>query len=192
MYQITSKSVTEDFHNFLIASIAYVVSMALTLGFVFPIQSMLVPASFLEVGLLFLPHGVRVLAFYFFGWKAIFYLLPSAYLFLALSNHAGTDLNIMSPVVSIIACYLGYKSATYLPALRNRALSPSLWKFLVFAGVVSSLANGVALSTLQHKGAELLSILGYLIGDVAGLIVCFLMLLYVFRFARILAEADNA
>ena len=70
MYQITSKSVTEDFHNFLIASIAYVVSMALTLGFVFPIQSMLVPASFLEVGLLFLPHGVRVLAFYFFGWKA--------------------------------------------------------------------------------------------------------------------------
>ena len=45
---------------------------------------------------------------------------------------------------------------------------------------------------LQHIGAELLSIMGYLIGDVAGLSVCFLMLMYVFRFARLLAKVDTA
>ena len=153
---------------------------------------MLLTASQLEIGLLFLPHGVRVLAFYFLGWRAIFYLLPSSYLFLTLSNHAGSELHIMAPVVSMIACYLGYGVATLFPVLRNRAFTPDLWKFLIIAGATSSFANGVALSILQHQGAEILSLMGYLIGDISGLIVCFLILMYAFRFARILTKANDA
>ncbi|WP_040820503.1 hypothetical protein [Thalassobium sp. R2A62] len=184
--------VKDAFHNFVLVNILYVVSCALTLGFVFPLQSMLLGSSLLDIGLLYLPHGVRVLAFYFFGWQAIFYLLPASYLFLALSNSAGTDLDIMTPVVSMIACYLGYKAATFIPLFRNRALSPGLWKFLIFSGASSSLANGIALSFLQHQGAELLSVIGYMIGDVFGLCACFVILMYLFRFARLLAKAHDA
>ena len=181
----------EHFQNFLVVSVAFVAASSLTLGFVFPLQSLFVNASTLEIGLLFLPHGVRILAFHFFGWRAVFYLLPSSYLFLTLSNHAGSQLDLMSPVVSMIACYLGYKAATLLPILKNRALTPSLWKFLVIAGATSSFANGVALSVLQHQGAEIVSVMGYLIGDISGLIVCFLILMYAFRFARLLANAND-
>jgi hypothetical protein len=183
--------VKEHFQNFVIVSVAFIVASSLTLGFVFPLQSMLLSASKLEIGLLFLPHGVRVLAFHFLGWRAVFYLLPSSYLFLTLSNHAGSQLDPMSPIVSMIACYLGYKAATLLPILTDRALAPSLWKFLVIAGATSSFANGVALSVLQHQGAEIVSVMGYLIGDISGLIVCFLILMYSFRFARLLAKASE-
>ena len=182
----------EHIQNFLIVSVAFVVASSLTLGFVFPLQSMLISGSTLEIGLLFLPHGVRVLAFYFFGWRAIFYLMPSSYLFFALSNHAGSELQIMSPIVSMIACYLGYRLATLLPMFESRSFKPDLWKFLIIAGATSSFANGIALSALQHQGAELLSVMGYLIGDISGLIVCFLILMYAFRFARLLVKATDA
>ena len=182
----------EHFQNFVIVSVAFIVASSLTLGFVFPLQSMLLSASKLEIGLLFLPHGVRVLAFHFLGWRAVFYLLPSSYLFLTLSNHAGSQLDLMSPIVSMIACYFGYKIATLLPLLGERAFTLNLWKFLLFAGAISSFANGVALSALQHQGAEIVSVMGYLIGDVSGAIVCFLILMYAFRFARLLANANDA
>jgi hypothetical protein len=184
--------VKEHFQNFVIVSVAFVVASSLTLGFVFPLQSLLISASTLEIGLLFLPHGVRVLAFHFFGWRAVLYLLPTSYLFWLLSNQAGSQLDPMSPVVSMIACYLGYKAATLLPVFKDRVLAPSLWKFLVIAGATSSLANGVALSVLQHQGAEIVSVIGYLVGDISGLIVCFLILMYAFRFARLLAMANDA
>ena len=181
----------EHIQRFIIVSIAFVIASSLTLGFVFPLQSMLLTGSVLEIGLLFLPHGVRILSFYFFGWKAILYLLPSSYLFWTLSNHAGSELHVLSPVVSMIACYVGYKIATLLPLPASRELTPNLWKFLVFAGAISSFANGAALSALQHQGAELISVLGYLVGDVMGLIVCFLMLMYAFRWARLIGSAKD-
>lgn len=120
------------------------------------------------------------------------YLLPASYLFWTLSNHAGSELHVLSPVVSMIACYVGYKIATLLPLSASREFTPNLWKFLVFAGAISSFANGVALSALQHQGAELMSVLGYLVGDVMGLIVCFLMLMYAFRLARLIGSIDEA
>ena len=181
----------EHFQNFLVVSVAYITAFSLTLGFIFPLQSMLLSDFQLEIGLLFLPHGVRVLAFYFLGWWAILYLLPASYLFLILTNYSGAELNSMSPVVSLIACYLGYKIATFLPLLGERAFTLNLWKFLLFAGAISSFANGVALSVLQHQGAEIVSVMGYLIGDISGLIVCFLILMYAFRFARLLAKASE-
>ena len=182
----------EHIQNFTIVSVAFVVASSLTLGFVFPLQSLLLSASTLEIGLLFLPHGVRVLAFHFLGWRSVLYLLPSSYLFWTLSNHTGSQLDPMSPVVSMIACYLGYKAATLLPVFTDRALTPNLWKFLIIAGATSSLANGVALSALQHQGTEIVSVVGYMIGDISGLIVCFLILMYAFRFARLLAKASDA
>ena len=182
----------EHLQNFLVVSVAYITAFSLTLGFIFPLQSMLLSDFQLEIGLLFLPHGVRVLAFYFLGWWAILYLLPASYLFLILTNYSGAELNSMSPVVSLIACYLGYKIATFLPLLGERAFTLNLWKFLLFSGAISSFANGVALSVLQHQGAEIVSVMGYLIGDVSGSIVCFLILMYAFRFARLLANANDA
>jgi len=59
-----------------------------------------------------------------------------------------------------------------------------MWKFFILVGAVSSLFNGIALSLLQHSDAQIISTLGYMIGDVAGLIASFIIIMYAFRLAR--------
>jgi len=180
----------EHLNNFLIVSISFIVANSVTLGFVLPLQSLLLSGSQLEIGLLFLPHGVRILSFYFFGWRAIFYMLPSSYLFMLLTNGIGANLDTLSPVVSMVACYVGFVVGSVLITGQKKQLSFRMWKFFVVVGAISSLFNGIALSWLQHSGTEIISIIGYIIGDVSGLIACFIILMYAFRFAR-LASSDE-
>ena len=94
--------------TFVIVSFAYIISYSLTSGFVYPIQTALLPEVSEKTGLLFLPHGVRIIAVYYLGWKAILFLLPSTYLMWILSVYGnGLDLHMYQPVVSVIACYFG-------------------------------------------------------------------------------------
>jgi hypothetical protein len=177
---------------FLILTASYSLSCSVTLGLIMPLQTILLsypqPSNF---SLLFLPHGVRILAFHFYGYKAMFYLLPSSYLFWALSNHSGTELDPLSPLLGMFLCYAGYKIVLFLASLQDRKITLKLWKFLICAGAGSSLANGIGLSLLQHDGTPLVSLMGYMVGDISGLIVCFLLLMYVFRLARLISDTNN-
>ena len=67
---------------------------------------------------------------------------------------------------------------------RSKMLEMSAWKFLIVAGAAGSLVNGISLSFLQHDSQVGLSILGYMIGDVAGLFASLLIFIYVFRLLR--------
>ena len=138
--------------------------------------------------LLFLPHGVRILAMYFYGWKTIFYIMPASYLFLALSNYTGSGLDPLAPIISIVACYLGYTGSAFVLRQEEKQLSIRKWKFFIIVGVTSSLANGLSLSLLQHGDNQITSALGYLIGDVSGLLACLFLLMYGFRFARLIGS----
>ena len=51
----------DAFLTFLIVSFVYIVTFSLTFGFVFPLQQLLFSGVSTQVGLLFLPHGVRVI-----------------------------------------------------------------------------------------------------------------------------------
>ena len=79
-------------HTFLIVSVAYILTFSLTFGFAFPLQQLLFSGVSTQVSLLFLPHGVRVITLYFYGWRGVFYLLPASYLMILLSvEHTETD-----------------------------------------------------------------------------------------------------
>ena len=69
-------SIKEHLQNFVIVSVFYITAYSLTLGFVAPLQQMLFSNVITELSLLFLPHGVRVLVVYFFGWRGVLYLIP--------------------------------------------------------------------------------------------------------------------
>jgi hypothetical protein len=180
----------DHLNDFLIVSLAFIIASSVTLGFVLPLQTLLLSGSQLEIGLLFLPHGVRILAFHFLGWRAILHMLPASYLFMILTNGFGANLDLLSPLVSMLACYIGYKVGVMIFTKRPQDLSFRMWKFLVVVGSISSLFNGIALSWLQHSGTEIIATLGYLIGDVSGLIACFLMLMYAFRLARLMGRVN--
>ena len=174
----------EHLMNLLIVSVAFIIAFSLTLGFVFPLQRILLANVPITISLLFLPHGVRVLAFYFYGWKAIFYILPASLLMTYLSARNGVPLALPSAVVSTVACYVGYRLCTLIMSDDGSNFGKHKWKFFLFVGAVSSVVNGAALSV--YKGVEnpFTTTLGYVIGDMAGLMLAFYMLIIAFRIAR--------
>ena len=175
--------------TFVLLSGAYIISHALTAGFVSPLQSTFLAGVSNKIGLLFLPHGVRIIAIYYYGWRAILLLLPASYLMWFLTVYGGEiGLSLYAPIVSLVACWLGVTLAKVIFEDKSKMLDVSAWKFLIVAGAAGSLLNGIGLSFLQHDSQVGLSILGYMIGDVAGLFASLLLLIYVFRFVKYAAQ----
>jgi hypothetical protein len=175
--------------TFVIVSFVYIISHALTTGFVSPLQSTFLADVSDKIGLLFLPHGVRIIAIYYYGWRAILLLLPASYLMWFLVVYRGEiDLSMYAPIVSLVACWIGVTLAKVVFEERSKMLDLSAWKFLIVAGAAGSLLNGIGLSFLQHESQVGLSILGYMIGDLAGLFASLLILMYVFRFMKNAAQ----
>ena len=171
-------------------SIAFIVASSVTLGFVIPVQGLLSQYAIPEIGLVFLPHGIRVIAFHYLGWKAVLHMLPASYLFWALSNTSGSELHVLSPIVSMVACYIGFLGATVVVKKEDMGNKISTWKYFVIAGATSSVVNGVALSWLQFEDTPLSALIGYVVGDTLGLIICLVVLMYAFRLLRLSNELD--
>lgn len=176
--------------HFVIVSIAFIVASSLTLGFVIPVQGLLSQYAIPEIGLIFLPHGIRVIAFHYLGWKAVLHMLPASYLFWALSNTSGAELDVLSPIVSMVACYIGFLGATVVVQKEDIGNKISTWKYIVLAGATSSFVNGLALSWLQFADTPLSALVGYVVGDTLGLAVCLVVLMYAFRLLRLSNELN--
>jgi hypothetical protein len=176
--------------HFVIVSIAFIVASSLTLGFVIPVQGLLSQYAIPEIGLIFLPHGIRVIAFHYLGWKAVLHMMPASYLFWALSNSSGSELDVLSPIVSMVACYIGFLGATVVVHKEDIGNKISTWKYFVLAGATSSVVNGLALSWLQFADTPLSALVGYVVGDTLGLAVCLVVLMYVFRLLRLSNELN--
>ena len=171
-------------------SIAFIVASSLTLGFVIPLQGLLSQYAIPEIGLIFLPHGIRVIAFHYLGWKAVLHMLPASYLFWALSNTSGSELDVLSPIVSMVACYIGFLGATVVVQKEDIGNKISTWKYFVLAGATSSFVNGLALSWLQFADTPLSALVRYVVGDTLGLAVCLVVLMYAFRLLRLSNELN--
>ena len=180
-----------EIEQFLLVSVAYACAFSLTLGFITPLQQLLLPNVSSSIGLLFLPHGVRILAFYYHGWKAILYLLPVTYLTLALSIQSGVNLDYLSPLVSLMACYTGFLIASAFITAQPKQPTIKMTTFFLLTGMLASIFNGISLSWLNFGEIDLLNALGYIFGDVAGLAVCFLVLIYGFRLARLVNSMEE-
>ena len=67
---------SDEVKNFVVITIAYIMAFAITSAIITPLQNYLLSSIPNTISILFLPHGVRVLATRYFGWRSIFYLLP--------------------------------------------------------------------------------------------------------------------
>ena len=173
-------------------SVAYITAFSLVLGFVTPLQQMLLSNVVSELSVLFLPHGVRVLAFYLLGWGAAFYLLPASYLMILLTAQAGITLDSWAPVVSVIGCYVGFALITrFFPESVTHRQFPK-WQYFGLIALLGSVLNSVGNTILLKQELDITVAAGYLIGDMAGFFVCFIILMYAFRFARLLSKATDA
>jgi hypothetical protein len=179
---------------FLIIILAYVLCHGLTAQVVTPIQSLVLPEITVFASLVYLPHGVRVLATWAYGWKAVPALIIgvsiSAWLF-----SPPEDLNFLEPallegiLVGSASAFIAFEVARfagfnfYFGGSRRLHL-----KGLLAVGALSSVINSFG-QTLVYSGLiDLEKVIGvwaiYATGDLIGLIVCMIVLMFIFRWGR--------
>ena len=155
---------------------------------------MLMPEVSLYASVLYLPHGVRVLATWAMRWRAI----PALFVGLALSNilFLSADMKVHFDAVMIPAILVGAASS-FLAFEVIRFLGYDFyyggggrieWKGLIAIGALSSLIHSVFQSLIHSNlmsfEALVLAPLIYVLGDIAGLVACMLALMFIFRWLR--------
>ncbi|MDA7965987.1 hypothetical protein [Ruegeria sp.] len=164
------------------ASLAYVVASLLTFEVLMPLQNMFFPQYPSHASLLFLPHGVRVLAAWLLGWRAIFALLPGVFLVFALIG--GWDVFQTSRLLAIAIAVTTVPAVFYICKWVGWDLFPKpdrrpCWACVMGVGVVTSVLVAILTNMAFDSAPE--EYIAYLIGDISGLFFLMLGLYYAFR-----------
>ncbi|GGG77201.1 hypothetical protein GCM10011415_27600 [Salipiger pallidus] len=180
---------------FLVVASAYILAHGLTAMLVTPLQSHVLPGVTPFASLLYLPHGVRVLAAWLMGRASFVPLCVGAFLSEALFTPSGIS-SVSDPTI-IVSIIVGAGSAILsfeLMALAGQRLyacerAGTRWPKLFIVGVMASVINSAAQSVvfsglvLPHHFFAVLSV--YALGDVLGLAVTALVLMLCFRWLRL-------
>ncbi len=172
-------------------SIAYAASYSMTNGFFEPLQNILAPNLPSNISLMFIPHGVRILTFYFFGPLGYLYLAPVSWLMWALEVYGQQHIGFLpiGILFSLISCHIGVEVGRRVFVLKNSVATFTFnWKQLLAAGVIGSLLNSTSLTLLYNSGFDSLTFVGYLFGDVAGQFLLMLSLVVFFKLARAFSD----
>ena len=178
-----------------IITAAYLVCHGLTACIVTPVQTLFLPDITVFASLAYLPHGVRVLAVWLFGWRACLPLAVAALLSDAMFTGAEVR-QLLEPVLlqsvavgalsALIAFELFRVAGRRLYAGRARRLS---WAGLLAVGGLASLINSlgqlVVYSGFIFPDDQLAVLAVYAAGDLIGLALCMLGLMLIFRWLRL-------
>jgi uncharacterized membrane protein YeaQ/YmgE (transglycosylase-associated protein family) len=164
---------------FSIISFSYIASYTLVAGFFYPLQTLLFPNLTPTISLLFLPHGIRILAAYYYGWKSFLLIIPAAYFMWIISVYGfQIPLHPIQPIVSVLSCILGIKIISKKLTYNFREDIP----FLIIAGIIGSILNGLFNSLLINDTFLSTQVLSYIFGDVLGQIVLMLLFFQTLKF----------
>ena len=164
---------------FSIISFSYIASYTLVAGFFYPLQTLLFPNLTTTISLLFLPHGIRILAAYYYGWKSFLLIIPAAYFMWIISVYGfQIPLHPIQPIVSVLSCILGIKIISKKLTYNFREDIP----FLIIAGIIGSILNGLFNSLLINNTILSIQVLSFIIGDVLGQMVLFLLFYQILKF----------
>lgn len=163
-----------------VVSALYVWAYFMTVTVVAPVQEMLLPSTVMS--LLFLPHGVRVLAAWIYGWRSVIYILPGAVL---CNLHFAGDRAFAPEVVigtmaSLIAAPLVFALVRVWLGAAVVAVGQARLQTVVAAGFAASVINLTALKLVF--GLHPLEGAVIFVGDASGLIVAVLIVWATLRF----------
>ena len=181
--------------NFMIIVTCYVLAFGLTTYLVTPIQGYFLPEITLFASLVYLPHGVRILATWYWGWKAIVALfvanLVSTAIFYSDSwaqflGQTRLESGLIGASCAFLAFELVRGAGFNLYAGPRKHIH---WKALLAIGIIASLINSIGQS-INYAGLivpeDIVPVFGiYLVGDVVGQLVCMLALMMLFRRIRL-------
>lgn len=162
-----------------VSSALYVWAYFATVHFIGPAQHVLLPASVMS--LFFLPHGVRVLTAWLYGWRSVLYLLPGAMLcnLHFAGDRAFSPEILLGTAFSLVSAPFAFVAMRWLfPAWPLRVGVTPLRK-VVLVGAVASVLNLSAL-TLTY-GLVPMDMAVTLIGDIGGLALSLVIVWVVIR-----------
>lgn len=192
------------FKNTIWISVFTIIGMFSVTHLILPLQSLIAPGLGAFAALIFPIHGIRVIAAWMFGWWSVLYLFASnviVAIFYALLSMETPYLDfsferLMSwtlvSVVAIISIQL-FRLVGIEIGMKASGIGPNTWRQLLLVGFVSSVFNSLGQSIIFS--GQLIAIgernvmLGYLFGDTFGTIVCFGILMLIFRFSRVFQSA---
>ncbi len=174
-----------------VVTITYFITFYLTFFVFFPLQESIFGAIPFYANLLFLPHGIRLLAALFFGWRSIVFLTPSALLtHYYLNGDSGLEYpTILAAVVGIFCAIVSFEILKRFGIdVQNDDRYKFNWRYLLIAGMLASTINSIGTNYFFNGTLTLdlvRGIISYMIGDVSGQFFVMLTLMFIFRWARI-------
>lgn len=193
---MTEKPVVQyDPRAYFVILAAYVLAHGITAFVITPIQAIALEDITVFASLVYLPHGVRVLATWMLGWKAVPVLvagaLTSEYLFTPASVQQMLEYAVLESIaVGALSAFVAFeifrRFGTDLYAGGRRTLN---WKWLIAVGALASLLNSAG-QTFVYSGLILPDraipvFLTYALGDMIGQIAAMIILMMVFRWLRL-------
>lgn len=169
----------------MIVSAAFLVTFAISIYLLNPLQQKFAPQMTAYTSLLFLPHGVRVLSAWMLGWKSI-PIITLVTLFAHWLNFGASGFSIagiigaMSGVICAVFSFWALAKVSMDFRITNAKVAS--WKDVFLAGCFASVLNtfGMGLA-FQH---DVQTLAGYFIGDLTGMFACMFALMLVFKVLR--------
>ena len=177
-------------NEFAVIFISFVLAFALVDFVVAPIQHQFLSSSTMAGSLLFIPHGIRVLAVWLCGVRAILPLI-AAELFSCIflwQPDVGLDVFLGSAMVGGLCVYLTFEvfrlaGIEMRPDGKDSALTN--WKSLILLASIASVFNSIGkqifFGGLVPLTDEVLILAMFWIGDTLGTFACLLLLIGIRR-----------
>ena len=178
-------------NEFAVIFIAFVLAYALVDFVVEPIQHQFLSGSVMAGSLLFIPHGIRVLAVWLCGARALLPLIAAEFLggIFLWQPDVGLDVLFGSSMVGGLGVYLTFEvfrlaGIEMRPDGKDSALTN--WKSLILLASIASVFNSIGkqifFGSLAPLTDEVISILAmFWIGDTLGTFACLLLLIGIRR-----------
>ena len=177
-------------NEFAVIFIAFVLAYALVDFVVEPIQHRFLSSSTMAGSLLFIPHGIRVLAVWLCGVRALLPLIFAEFVggIFLWQPDVGLDVLLGSSMVGGLGVYLTFElfrlaDIEMRPDGKDSALTN--WKSLILLASIASVFNSIGkqifFGSLAPLTDEVLILAMFWIGDTLGTFACLLLLIGVRR-----------
>ena len=177
-------------NEFAVIFISFVLAYALVDLVVEPVQHQFLSSSVMAGSLLFIPHGIRVLAVWLCGVRAILPLIAAEFLggIFLWQPDVGLDVLLGSSMVGGLCVYLTFEvfrlaGIEMRPDGKDSALTN--WKSLILLASIASVFNSIGkqifFGSLAPLTDEVLILAMFWIGDTLGTFACLLLLIGIRR-----------
>ena len=181
-------------------SIITIFAMGFVTEIVLPLQGAIFPNVGTLAALIMPIHGIRVLCAWMYGWWSVIYLFVSniatALFYWLIASNAPhiefTSERLMAWALVSVVAIISFSALT-LTGLEITSIKEKInnktWRQLILVAIISSVLNSLG-HTFIFSGqfvvvGERNAILTYIIGDTLGTVVCFAVLIVLFRFVRL-------